>query len=206
MSHVAEPPVFRTRYPNLVDLALPRGLGRDLAAALGMAFLTALAAQIQIRLFFTPVPITGQTFAFLLSGLLLGSQRGAASQLLYLLGGSLGLPVFAGHSAGLAVLVGPSGGYLVGGLAASFVVGLLAERGYDRHIGRALLAMLVGEICIYVPGLLNLSRFVPLHALALEGFWPFLPGDALKALCAAFSLPMAWRLVGRGASSDGRSL
>ena len=102
-------------------------------------------AQVRIPLPFTPVPITGQTFAVLLVGAVLGSRRGAASLLLYLMQGLVGLPFFAGGTSGLAILLGPTGGYLVGFIVAAYLVGLLAARGLDRRIPSALLAFLAGE-------------------------------------------------------------
>ncbi len=111
---------------------------------LGSLFVAALA-QARIYLPFTPVPITGQTFAVLLIGAVLGSRRGAAAIGLYIAEGALGLPFFAGGNAGWAALAGPTGGYLIGFIAAAFLVGLLTERGLDRRFRTALPAFLTGS-------------------------------------------------------------
>lgn len=190
------------RRPTFADRAFGESLAGDAALVTGLALVTALAAQVQVHLWFTPVPITGQTFAFLLTGLVAGSRRGLLSQLLYVAMGVLGLPFFAGGSHGAAVVFGASGGYLFGGILAAYVVGVLAERGLDRKPGTAFLAMVAGEVAIYALGLANLARFVPLHALLVEGFLPFLPGDLVKMLLVAGLLPMAWKLVGERPTVD----
>jgi biotin transport system substrate-specific component len=187
----------QARTPLADALAGPRTLAKDVLWVLGGAAFTAALAQVQVRLPFTPVPITGQTLAWLLCGLVLGSGRGVASQAIYVLAGGLGLPVFAGGSSGLAVLLGPSGGYLLGGLLAAWTVGRLAERGMERRLPSALATMAVGEIVLYVPGLLDLARFVGPSHLLVEGFLPFVPGDVLKMLLAALLLPGAWTLTHR---------
>jgi biotin transport system substrate-specific component len=182
--------------PSLVDAWWPeRSVAADAAVVGGLAALTALSAQVEVHLWFTPVPITGQTFAFLLAGAVAGGGRGALSQVLYLLAGIAGLPVFAGASAGLGVLVGPSGGYLLGGLLAAYAVGRLTERGALRNPLRALLAMVVGEVLIYAAGLAGLSRWVSPSSLLTDGLIPFIPGDLIKMLLAAGCLPAAWRLT-----------
>ena len=196
-------------YPLLVEaLAPPRGLARGLVMALlvigGSAF-TALCAQFRIDLPFTPVPITGQTFAVLLLGAVLGSRLGAASLLLYMLEGSAGLlwgsrtagfPVFAGGTAGWATIAGPTGGYIVGFVAAAYVTGWLAERGFDRRPWSLALAMAVGNVTVYVFGLPWLDHFFPGQALKL-GLYPFIPGDAAKLLLAASLVPVGRALVAR---------
>lgn len=171
----------------------------DILLILGGSLFTALMAQIAIPLPFTPVPITGQTLAVLLTGAALGSRRGALSIAAYLLEGALGLPVFAGGAAGLARLRGPTGGYLLGFLAAAFITGWLAERGWDRRPLTTALAMLIGNAVIYLFGLPWLALFLgsflgPKGALAL-GLLPFIPGDLLKLALAAFLLPSAWWVV-----------
>jgi biotin transport system substrate-specific component len=157
--------------------------------------LTALAAHVSIPLPFTPVPITGQTFAVLLVGAALGSRRGAASMALYVAQGLAGLPVFAGGKAGLAVLLGPTGGYLIGFIAAAFVTGWLAERGWDRRPLTTALAMVLGNLVIYLLGVSWLAVFVGISKAPLLGMVPFLPGDLLKILLATAALPGAWWIV-----------
>lgn len=167
---------------------------------LGSLFVAAMA-QLSIPL--QPVPITGQTFAVLLVGIVLGSRRGALSLAAYLAEGLAGLPVFAEARSGLATVLGPTGGYLIGFVAAAWLVGLLAERGFDRSLIRTLAAMAAGNIVIYVFGLAWLSTFsfvdglLGSSGLLTLGMIPFLMGDGLKAILAALLLPSAWRLVGR---------
>ncbi|MDT7948667.1 MAG: biotin transporter BioY [Thermoflexus sp.] len=197
----------------LSDLLIPAALRRtraqqrlaDAVLILGGSLLTALMARVEIPLPFTPVPITGQTFAVLLVGAALGSRRGALSMAVYLLEGALGLPVFAGGAAGLARLRGPTGGYLIGFIAAAFVTGWLAERGWDRRPATTALAMLTGNAVIYLFGLPWLAWFVgsflgPKGALAL-GLLPFVPGDLLKLLLATLAFPSVWLLVRRARAS-----
>ena len=169
----------------------------DAALVLGASLVIALSAQVAIQLPFSPVPITGQTMAVLLVGALLGSRRGALAVLAYIAQGLAGLPVFAGGVAGLARLFGPTGGYLVGFVAAAFLVGWLAERGWDRRFGTTLAAMTLGNLVIYSVGAAWLAVFVG----GLSGAWslgvlPFLPGDALKIVLAAVLLPGGWKLLG----------
>ena len=158
----------------------------------GASVLTGLAAQIAIPLPWTPVPLTGQTFAVLLSGILLGSRRAALAQILYLIEGAAGLPVFAGGVGGPVVFLGPTVGYLLGFPLAAFLTGYLAERGWDRRFSTTVLAMLIGSTAIFAVGLAGLARFVPASALLSTGLWPFLPGDLIKATLAALALPRIW--------------
>jgi biotin transport system substrate-specific component len=169
---------------------------RDLVLILQGSLVIAASAQVAIPLPFTPVPITGQTFGVLLVGMALGSRRGALAVLVYLAEGALGLPVFAEFRGGLAVLLGPTGGYLAGFLPAAWAVGALAERGFDRSLPRTLLAFAIGNVIIYLFGLLWLSRFVPWPGTLAAGITPFLIGDAIKAILAALLLPGAWKLLG----------
>jgi len=162
----------------------------------GSAFI-ALLSQVAIPLPFSPVPLTGQTFAVLLVGALLGGRRGGLSVILYLLEGVAGLPVFAGGAFGLARLVGPTGGYLVGFVVAAYVVGLLAQRGWDRRIWSTALAMLVGNTVIYASGLTWLAHFVGAQHVFSLGLVPFVPGDLIKLILAAVALPAGWRLLGQ---------
>jgi len=186
----------RGRSPTLITAVLPRtNLLTNAALILGFSLLTAACARIAFWL--GPVPITGQTFAVLLAGALLGSKRGALSQLAYLAQGAIGLPVFAGGHGGVAYMLGPTGGYLWGFVAAAFVVGWLTERGWDRHVLTAALAMMAGEVVLYALGLSWLARFVPGQALLATGLVPFIPGDLLKLALAATLLPSGWLLLRR---------
>jgi len=188
-----------TRTLTLADAALPQESAvRDAALVVGASIATALAAQIAIPLPWTPVPITGQTFAVLLSGAVLGARRGFAAQLLYLAEGALGLPVFAGAAAGWLKLVGPTGGYLIAFPFAAAAVGALCQRGWDRRFGTMLAAMLAGSSIIFASGLAQLSRFVPAPTLLAQGLLPFVPGDLIKSALAAVAFPAVWRRVSRG--------
>jgi len=185
---------------TIMDAIFPRvTLVRDLLLILGFGAVTAVSAQ--IAFYIGPVPITGQTFAVLLAGALLGSKRGALSQLTYLAAGAMGAPIFAGWMGGPAVLLGPTGGYLVGFVAAAFVVGFLAERGWDRRIWSMALAMLIGNIVLYTFGLPWLAywmdHFAAESSVLAAGLYPFIPGDALKLVLAAVALPSGWALVNR---------
>jgi biotin transport system substrate-specific component len=161
----------------------------------GFSLFVGLSAQVAIPLPGTPVPITGQTFAVLLTGALLGGARGIAALALYLAEGAIGLPVFAQGKWGIAALLGmPSSGYLLACPVAAAVVGSLAERGWDRRFGTTLVAMLAGNTVFYLLGLPWLATFVGAGRVLSMGLLPFVPGDLLKLLLAAILLPAAWRL------------
>ncbi len=190
-------PLVVSRHFSYVD----RRLREVLLIGSGALFVAALA-QLRVPLPFTPVPITGQTFAVLLVGAALGARRGAAALLTYLGMGALGLPFFAGGAAGITHLYGPTAGYLFGFVVAAWLAGLLAERGLERCLPQAVLVFLAGEAVIYLFGLSWLALVLGSFQKALLlGFLPFLIGDAIKLLAAALALPAAWRLVGR---EDGR--
>ncbi len=167
---------------------------RDAGLVAAGVALVALFAQISIPLGFTPVPLTGQTLAVLLAGAALGSSRGAAAMAVYVAMGTW-LPIYAGGGSGgfwgLA-----SGGYLIGFIPAAFVVGFLAERGWDRKV-LILIAMLLGNIVLYVPGLVQLSFFVPEGKVLEFGLYPFILGDLIKLYIAALALPSAWWVIHR---------
>ena len=185
------------RYPGAAVLADENKIIRDTGLVVGGSLLVAISAQISIPLWFTPVPITGSTLGVLLVGAALGSRRGALAVLLYLIEGVLGLPFFAGGGAGWPVLTGPTGGYLLGFVVAAYVVGLMAERGWDRRFWTAAMAMLVGELVIYLFGVPWLAYFVGAGDALPKGMFPFIPGDIVKVIIAALVLPSTWRLVGR---------
>jgi len=177
-------------------VVLPGSFAWKAVLVLAGSALIALAAQLRIPLPFSPVPVTGQTFAVLLVAASLG-RLGLASVIAYLIEGAIGLPVFAGGASGVAYMTGPTGGYLIGFALAAAIVGSAAERGWDRQLVTALAAMLIGEVAIYACGLAWLARF-PLPVSLLDaGLIPFIPGDLLKMVLAALALPAAWRLVRR---------
>jgi biotin transport system substrate-specific component len=160
--------------------------GRDLALAAGASLLVALSAQVAFPLPFTPVPLTLQTLVVILAAAALGSKRASLAMLLYLLEGAAGLPVFAGGRAGLAHILGPTGGYLVGFLAAAAVTGALADAGWMRRPLTAAAALVAAEACIYLSGMLWLGAWAGFPRMAGLGLLPFLPGEALKlAACLA---------------------
>ena len=158
------------------------------------ALILGLSAQVKVYLPISPVPVTGQTFAVLMLAALLGSRRGILAMIAYLVEGAAGLPVFAG-GLGLAVLIGPTGGYLVGFIPAAYVVGRLAELGWDRHVGTTIAAMLAGEIVLYTFGVCWLAIMTNIRTALTIGLYPFIVGDALKVVLAAAVLPAGWKLL-----------
>ena len=166
----------------------------DIVLIVGGSLLIAVSAQIAIGF---PVPITGQTFAVLMIAALLGARRGVACLLAYFAEGAAGLPVFAQAKFGLATFAGPTGGYLVGFVVAAFVVGLLAEKGWDRRFWTTVLAMVIGNIIIYAFGLSWLSILTDLRTALSLYLLPYIPGDILKILLAAAALPSAWKIIRR---------
>ena len=153
-----------------------------------------LSAQVKVYLPISPVPITGQTFAVLMLAALLGSRRGVLAILAYLAEGALGLPVFAG-GIGLAALIGPTGGYLVGFIAVAYLVGRLAEMGWDRRVSTTIAAMLAGEIVLYTFGVCWLAIMTNIRTALTVGLYPFIVGDILKVILAAAVLPAGWKLL-----------
>jgi len=165
-----------------------------LLAVLGSLFI-AICAQIQIDL--PLVPVTLQTFAVLAVGAAFGMRLGAATVALYVLEGTLGLPVFAGFAAGPAILMGPTGGYLIGFILAAALVGWFAERGFDRRVLTMFGVMVLGAAVLYIPGLLWLAKFTGYDKVLELGLYPFLWGDLLKAALAAVAFPTAWSFLGK---------
>ena len=175
------------------------GLLADVLLVAGGAGFVALAAQVSIDLPFTPVPITGQTFAVVLVGAGLGAVLGLASLGLYLFVGALGAPVYADGTHGWDVLTGPTGGYIVGFVLAAGLTGYLAQRRWDRRFSSAVAAMLTGNVVIYLVGLPWLAEQIDagLEGTLEAGLYPFVVGDLLKLYLAGALLPAAWELVGR---------
>ncbi len=175
------------------------GLLVDVLLVVAGAGLVALAAQIEIPLGFTPVPISGQTFAVLLVGASLGPLLGASSLLLYYCVGLVGAPVYSGGDSGWEIVKGATGGYLVGFIVAAALTGWLAQRRWDRRFNSAVAAMLSGSVVIYLFGLPWLAHVADLDLSGtLEaGLYPFVVGDLVKLYLAGMLLPGAWRLVKR---------
>jgi biotin transport system substrate-specific component len=183
---------------TLLEVALaPFDVVRQVGLVIGFSLLTALSAQIVIPI--GPIPITGQTFAVLLTGALLGSRLGAITMIVYLIEGASGLPFFRGGMAGIAHLMGPTGGYLIAFPAAAFITGAFAEHGWDRRFLTAAAAMAIGSLVIMLSGwawftiLMHASPLIALYDTVIN----FIPGDIIKILLAAAVLPTGWKLVGR---------
>jgi biotin transport system substrate-specific component len=188
-------PVPLARPRRVLADVLPGSLVRDVALVVGVAALTALAAQLRIPIPGLPVPVTGQTFAVLLGAAALGPVRGSLAQVLYVGLGLAGLPVFTGGASGWEAVAGASGGYLLGFVAASAVVGALARRGADRRVLSTVAAYAAGTAVIYAFGVPWLAAVagMPLSAALTAGAVVFLPGDAIKAVVAGALLPAVWR-------------
>jgi len=188
-----------TLVPTLTTRFFPRTAPwlRDLILITVGALFVAALAQVSIPLPFTPVPITGSTFAVLLVGAALGSKRGSASLILYTGMGAVGLPFFAGGASGLEYMSGATLGYLVGFVVAAYIIGLLAERGLERSVRTSIVPFLIGTIVIYLFGAAWLAFGLKLglgKAMAL-GVYPFLITDAIKMVLAGLALPAAWKLA-----------
>jgi biotin transport system substrate-specific component len=198
----------RLESPSTLVSTLTAGASLDraikLAAVLFITALTAAAAQVSVPLPVTPVPFTLQPMVVLLGGAALGARLGMASQVLYLLIGAAGFPVFATSLVlpqGLLRLLGPTGGYLMSYPFAAFVAGALAERGFDRRYLTSVAAMAAGLAVIFAGGVAWLAWFArPAHAgldAALRtGLYPFLPADLVHICLAAAVMPAVWWLVG----------
>jgi biotin transport system substrate-specific component len=168
----------------------------DVALIIGGSLLIGLCANVKVWLPFSPVPVTGQTFAVLMLGALLGSRRGCLAVLAYILEGAAGLPVFAA-GVGSAALLGPTGGYLFGFIPAVYITGRLAEKGWDRRVGTTVLAMIFGNLAIYTFGLFWLCCMIGFNTAVLTlGLYPFIIGDSIKIILAAILLPAGWKLLG----------
>ncbi len=185
------------RRATIAATLVPRWtVAHQMALALAGVALLSLSAQVRFPLPFTPVPVTGQTFAVLFLGASLGSRLAVGSVAGYWVVGACGMPVFNGGSGGWAIVSGPTGGYMFGFAAAAFVVGWFAERGWDRGKG-ILIPLLLGEALIYAFGLPWLALFVgPRHVLQ-AGLFPFIPGDAVKIAAVTAALPGGWSAMER---------
>lgn len=186
-----------------------RVVARDAALVTGFALLTALAAQVSIPLGFTPVPLTGQTFAVLVAGSVLGAGRGAASQALYWAMGLVGLPFYADGQGGWEAGTGSTLGYLVGFVVAAALIGYQAQRRADRNVVSSMSSMAMGSVVIYVFGAAWLARHLGVPVAVSDpavmegktaislGVTPFLIGDVIKMALAGAVAPVAWTVVER---------
>lgn len=198
-------PTFLTAVLTRSDRRALR-LGERAGAVALVTALTAAAAQISIPLPFTPVPFTFQPMVVLVGAMALGARLGMTSQLIYLALGIAGLPVFAASPVlpqGLARLFGPTGGYLMAYPFAAFLVGALAERGFDRRYLSSVAAMIAGLAVVFAFGVLWLGLFMSpargLSAALAAGFYPFVLEDLVKLLAAAIVMPRLWSLTGSDA-------
>ncbi len=186
-------------HTTLADVLSPRQQRSwllDVVLVVLFSAFVALTAQVEIPLW--PVPLTLQTLGVLFTGAVLGSRRGALALLLYLTEGALGLPVFAGGASGVGYMLGPTGGYLVGFVVAAGVVGWLAERGWDRRLVWTAVAMVLGNVVIYVFGVAWLAVFLgDLWGALVKGMLLFVVGDLIKIAVAALTLPGGWKLARR---------
>jgi biotin transport system substrate-specific component len=192
-----------TQPRTLTDALLPRRTAArswliDAVLIVLFSLFVALTAQIRIYLPNTPVPITGQTLGVLFTGAALGTRRGAVALVLYVIEGLVGLPFFAGGTSGMTHLLGATGGYLISYPLAAGIVGRLAERGWDRRLPWAALAMLIGNAVIYGIGVGWLAVVLgSVQTAIVKGMLPFIVGDLIKIALAALALPGAWALVRR---------
>ncbi|MEY4455524.1 MAG: hypothetical protein RL534_792 [Actinomycetota bacterium] len=185
---------------NLSATVLPRtsAISKGLLVFGGALFLAALA-QVVIPVPGSPVPVTGQTLGVLLLATAYGANLGAATFALYLLIGLAGAPVFANQGHGIERLIGPTGGYLVGMLIASWVLGALAGRKWDQRFLSAITTMFIGNVIIFTFGLIWLHEYTGKDwAWTFSaGLTPFIFGEILKIVIAGTSLPALWKVVGR---------
>ena len=180
---------------NLFDKIHNASNIEKLAMAFLMACLTGLLAQFVLFLPWTPVPITGQTFGALISGLFLGKRFGALSQIIYIVGGIIGISWFAEMTSGLSVFLGSTFGYFIGLVLAAAFIGHFAEKySQSRKFKKMTGLMLIANFgCIYIPGLIGLSvwmyfaqgAFPDIIALLIMGLIPFILGDLIKVGTAA---------------------
>lgn len=187
---------------TLLETAWPqdagaRRVGMMVAALFGVCLLT-LSAKVQVP--FWPVPMTMQTLVVLMIGMAYGSRLAAGTVLAYLLAGAAGLPVFAGtpeRGIGLAYMMGPTAGFLVGFVIAAWLVGFLAERGWDRSFLTCALAMIAGHVAISLSGVVWLAVLMGTTKAIDIGLMPFLASSALKTALGTAAMPLIWRIVSR---------
>jgi biotin transport system substrate-specific component len=188
-----------TGRPTLADRIFSRSLATDSVLIAAGAGLTAIAAQVVVPLY--PVPITGQTAAVLIVGATLGATRGALSMVLYAALG-LFLPVYSEGAHGITVILGPTGGYILGFIAAAAITGYLSQRQWDHRLLGGIAAFLVGTVVTFAVGLpwLAVSLGLDLEQTLQGGLYPFVIGGIVKAVFAAAVIRLVW--FGLNRSSD----
>jgi biotin transport system substrate-specific component len=192
-SSAAHSPLIGRLWPAAED-----SLARQALLAVAGTILFWASAKVQVPMY--PVPMTMQTFVMMVVGMAYGSRLATATVLLYLIEGAVGLPVFAGtpeRGIGLAYMMGPTGGFLIGFLIAAYVMGRLADHGWDRTLPHAAAAMAIGTVVQFIPGVTWLALGL---GMGWERGWeagvaPFLVGAIVKMALAAAVLPLAWRAV-----------
>lgn len=160
----------------------PKGFIYAFFQIVAASFFIGLCAQIQVPLYFTPVPLTGQTFAVMLIGAVMGSRKGALTVLLYLTEGFAGLPVFAGGGFGILNLIGPKGGYLLGWVVQAYLVGYFLERSNSFDCRKVTSVLLFSCVVQLGMGAMWLSQFVGVQNVLMMGVYPFIPGEVIKSL------------------------
>ena len=158
----------------------------------GVIFLS-IMSQLIIPLYFTPVPISLGSFGVMLIALLYGRKLGTATVLSYVVAGSLGAPIFAGFKAGS--LFSPTGGYILGYIAAALILGFLFDKGIAKSYMKTFLSLLLVSVIIFILGALVLMLFVPIKNVFMAGVLPFIPGDMLKVVAATLLFPRLWKLI-----------
>lgn len=189
---------MEVKNPVFIDLILTKFENkilanlRDIFLILSFATLTGICAKLKIEI--GPVPITMQTLTVLLSGAILGSKRGAFSQIIYLFFGLLGIPLFS-RGGGMTYIFSPTFGYLLGFVFCAYLVGWFFERGWGRDFRKAILAMIFGNAILYISGLLWLAKFIESDKVLTVGFYPFILGDLVKIFLAGFLLPFCLKII-----------
>ncbi len=169
-------------------------IAKNIFLVLSGTLFIALMANLRIVLPFTPVPITGGTFAIMLVGLAYGKKLAPLTVLTYIVAGSIGLPVFAGFNGGLTIF-SPSGGYVIGYFFAALVCGYFADKGWTKSYFRTVLILFFANIILYAFGLFQLSFFIGNKNIFMAGLYPFIPGDIIKMALVTIILPTAWKFT-----------
>ena len=158
----------------------------------GVIFLS-IMSQLIIPLYFTPVPISLGSFGIILVALLYGRKLGTATVISYVAAGSLGAPIFAGFKAGS--LFSPTGGYIIGYIVATVILGYLSDKGIAKSYVKTFLSLLLVSVIIFILGALVLMLFVPIKNVFIAGVFPFIPGDMIKVIVATLLFPRLWKFI-----------